>query len=461
MATAFLVREATNRAFRALNYSPEVEAFRARTGLRHARLGTLLASLGQAYGAVFTRLDCAPGHGVELITQGDMFAAEPAGRTIRLDSMTRPERHRVRRWQVLIAGAGTLGENELYGRSIIADGRLVDRFVGPHAMVLTFADEGGPLNLYTYAFLCTAIGIRAVRSASFGTKILGVRKDILSELPVPLPDDAIVARVAGLIARAVEKRELFAQRLASARAVIETAPEMKAANAMVRTARGRCIVWRGELRSLAAWNHVSAGEALEFLQATWPRRIRDVVRPDGVFYGNLRKRTPCSEGYGVPLLSQRDLHQVRPFPVWIDPRGVDASTVFSPENSIAMAGVGGTAEGNALGRPAFIDARLSGCALTQHVLRIVPQPDHAAVLHTFLSTEVGRRLVLTTAAGTIVQQLRRDLVADLPVPELAAPRRAELARHHAAAYGCLKRSVDLEDEAIRIIEEEVLPQWLA
>jgi hypothetical protein len=47
-----------------------------------------------------------------------MFAAEPMGRVIRMDSMARPERHRIRRWQVLIAGAGTLGDNELYGRSI-------------------------------------------------------------------------------------------------------------------------------------------------------------------------------------------------------------------------------------------------------------------------------------------------------------------------------------------------------
>ena len=31
--------------------------------------------------------------------------------------------------------------------------RLEGKFVGPHAMVLTFKDAGSVMNLYTYAFL--------------------------------------------------------------------------------------------------------------------------------------------------------------------------------------------------------------------------------------------------------------------------------------------------------------------
>ena len=60
-------------------------------------------------------VDCHPDHGVELVSQTDMFAAEPSGRVIRMDSMPMPERHRIHRWQILIAAAGTLGETELFG----------------------------------------------------------------------------------------------------------------------------------------------------------------------------------------------------------------------------------------------------------------------------------------------------------------------------------------------------------
>ena len=128
LRSAFRVAQPRSTALRALNYSPVVE--RLRHSKSHSvRLGSLLRELGAAYGTVFTRLDCSPEHGIELISQSDMFATETAGRVIRRDSMANPDRHRVRRWQVLIAGAGTLGENELYGRCIIADGRLTGKYV--------------------------------------------------------------------------------------------------------------------------------------------------------------------------------------------------------------------------------------------------------------------------------------------------------------------------------------------
>ena len=126
-----------------------------------------------------------------------------------------------------------------------------------------------------------------------------------------------------------------------------------------------------------------------------------------------------------------------------------------------MAGVGGTGDGDTLGRPVFVDERLSRYALTQHVLRIVPLRQFSASLHAFLATGVGRRLVLTTAAGTVVQQLRRDLVAKLPVPVLEPSQHRRLGEHHRVAYEALNQSVHAENEAIRIIQEEVLPQWLA
>ena len=196
MRSAFVVTEPSSCAIRALNYSPFVAAFRRRRGSRESKsLGNLATKVGPAYGQVFTRHDCDPTHGVELISQTDMFASEPVGRVIRRDSMLVPERHHVKRWQVLIAAAGTLGETELFGRAIIADGRLVDKYVGPHAMVLEFSEPGGEDNLYTYAFLCTQIGFQAIRSTCYGTKILGIRKDMLRDLPIPQADTDTKSRV--------------------------------------------------------------------------------------------------------------------------------------------------------------------------------------------------------------------------------------------------------------------------
>src|SRR5579871_5596056 len=117
MAVAFTVEHPKSTALRALNYTPSVEAFKKKAAKRRcSRLGSLLSSMGPAYGTVFTRIDCEREFGIELLSQSDMFAAEPQGRVIRRDSMPNPDDHKIQKWQVLIAAAGTLGETELYGR---------------------------------------------------------------------------------------------------------------------------------------------------------------------------------------------------------------------------------------------------------------------------------------------------------------------------------------------------------
>lgn len=461
MGKAFVVRAPTHHALRALNYTPEVEAFKGRTHLRSLALGSLLTSMGPAYGAVFTRIDCDREAGVELITQGDMFAAEPQGRVIRLDSMARPERHRVRRWQVLIAGAGTLGENELYGRAIIADSRLVDRFVGPHAMVLTFEDEGGDLNLYTYAFLCSRIGIKAIRSASFGTKILGVRKDMLASLPVPVPDDATVSRVAALVRDAVKGRETYAERLAAARAVVEALPEMREAHSMCAERRARCVAWSGMLPTLCAWNYASTGGALAYLLKRWRSRLADVVPESGLFNGPRFARVPVADGYGIEFMNQRDVFLIKPVPRRIAHPGFSDAKLFVPQGSILVGGHGTLGEGEIFGRCVYVTARLSRAAFTQDLLRVQPASGASGLVFAYLSSLIGLRFLRSCAVGTKILSLRPDLLRALPLPEVSEAQLDAIEQAVADASAARERSEQAEAEAVRIIEEEVLPQWLA
>ena len=458
---AFTVESPAHRALRALNYSPEVERFRSRCGQRSVRLGDLLTSMGRAYGTVFTRIDCDRANGVELISQSDMFAAEPAGRIIRLDSMVRPELHRVRRWQVLIAGAGTLGENELYGRSIIADARLEGRFVGPHAMVLTFDDEGGDLNLFAYAFLCSRIGVKAVRSASYGTKILGIRKDILSELPIPLPDESTVQRVARLIRRTVASRELFAQRLASARELLEALPDMQEAKALCEGTRARCLTWAGELTTLAAWNYASAGDALELLTRRWAGRVADLVVDNGIFNGPRFARIECSPPNGIDFYSQRDVFIMRPVPQRIRVPRIPERLLFVEDDMILAGSHGQLTEGGVFGRVELAAFGLAGAGLTQDILRLKPKAGCQQRLFGFLSTEVGQRLFKTTAVGTSIPSVRIDLLEKVPVPELEPSHATALSRNIDEAIAARLDASRSENEAIRIVEEEILPRWLA
>src|ERR1700678_2640997 len=250
---AFVVGEPNVGTLRALNYSPTVERIR-RAGSGSARpLSSVVRGLGSAYGTVFTRRDCDFNHGVELITQGDMFAAEPVGRIIRVDSMHHPERHKVTRGQVLISGAGTLGDNTLFGQSILADGRLEGKYVGPHAMTLDFEAPDDDFSLFSYAWLASRTGVEAICSTLYGTVVVGLRKDLLGSLPVPVAPTPIVRKIAVLVRRCSLGREIFLRDIRRARSLVEQLPEMQEAQRMWGALGRHNIMWEGPFPSLVAW----------------------------------------------------------------------------------------------------------------------------------------------------------------------------------------------------------------
>lgn len=462
MGQAYAVSRATSDTLRALNYLPEIDVFRRIKGAHGTqRLGDMLSAMGPAFGRVFTRYDCRPEHGDELLSQSAMFAAEPQGRIIRGSALRRLEDHRIHRWQVLLAGAGTLGENELYGRAIIADARLAGKIVGPDANVLVFAEPGGTLNLYTYAFLCTKLGIRAVRSTSYGTKLLRQRQSILADLPIPLSDQATMERVATLIRRAVEQRELYLDKVREARGVVEQLPEMQEALAMCRDRRARCVTWSKNLPTLCGWNYASTGGALGHLLGKWQGRLGDILEPNGIFNGPRFARQSCKPPHGVSFCSQRDVFLVRPVPRQIVHPGFDDDLLFTRPESLLVGGHGTLGEREIFGKVAYVDDLFAENALTQDILRIWPLRGFSGTAYAFLSTLVGFRLMRATAVGTKIMSLRPDLMRALPIPTLDDGARVQVEDSIRTGMSARAGANRAEAEAVRIIEEEVLPQWLA
>ncbi|MGL3210961.1 hypothetical protein [Bradyrhizobium sp. BR 1433] len=248
-------------------------------------LKSITKDFGLAYGTVFTRLDCDNDRGVRLLSQTDTFAAEPLGRVVRKDSMPHPERHKIDRWQILISGAGQMGEGNLFGRSIIADSRLEGAFVGPDTFVISFEEPGSDLNLWTYAVLNSSIGMQGIKASAYGTSIPHLRSDLLGSLPIPVAPVGLMRRVARLIKDAVVHREEYLRHLLHARTIIESLEGMKAAQELCSVRRMRTTLWDSPLPSLTAWTFVSTGGALKLLRDKWSGRVADVVSPDGIFRG--------------------------------------------------------------------------------------------------------------------------------------------------------------------------------
>lgn len=160
-------------------------------------------------------------------------------------------------------------------------------------------------------------------------------------------------------------------------------------------------------------------------------------------------------------MTQRDALSIRPLPTWIaDPR-VARRSLFSEPGTIVMAGRGTLGENELFARPAAITPFLSQFALTQDLLRIIPRHEFRGPAFVFLSTLVGRRLLRTAAVGTKILQLRKDLHLNLPVPDFGSKELTFLNEAYDTASAAIDRSLVAEERIRQLIEEEVLPQWLA
>lgn len=458
---SFLVDEPRSRALRALNYAPAVERIR-RAGSNSARpLREIVKAFGPAYGTVFTRHDCHPDHGIELLSQGDMFAAEPRGRVIRRDSMREPDKHLVEPGQVLIAGAGTLGENELYGRALLADDRLAGKYVGPDSMTLVFEDPGDDFSLFAYAWLASPTGVQAVRSTCYGTKILRFRPDLLTSLPIPMAPAGVIGRVAALVRSCSRAREEYTAALGRARLIVCGLPVMEEALAACATRSRRTVIWDGALPTLSPRNFAWAGTAGTLLRKSWPGRIGDVLTGRGIYTGPRFARIPCEPPHGIELMSQRDMFLVRPLPRRVVRPTGDARRLEVEPGCILFGAVGQISEGSLFGRSYIAAEDTDGVGFSQNIMRADLLPKHRSTSFAFLSTTVGYRLLQSTGVGSGYLAANPNLIATLPIPDFGESDRMLIEDEVSRGVRARSAASTAESEAFRIIEQEVLPQWLA
>jgi hypothetical protein len=109
----------------------------------------------------------------------------------------------------------------------------------------------------------------------------------------------------------------------------------------------------------------------------------------------------------------------------------------------------------------MVDETIAAAAVSEHLLRVCVRSGHTAAAFSFLSTPLGRRLLRSTAVGTKLLSLRPDLLLSLPFPDLSDAQAAAVSKHIAAATQARAAAATAESSAFRLIEEEVLPAWLA
>lgn len=205
--TGFSVSRLTPTTLRALNLAPRMQRIiKKLASVPHRMLGTICTGGQLSRGSRFTRIDSEPEYGYRLIGQRQGPWLRPEGRSIAvtpgvLDEIRTPDE------SVLVASQGTLGENEVFCRSIFVTGRWQRAFVfSEHFLRIVSGDPDFP-GSYLFAFLRSEAAFRIFRSMSTGSKQQDIHEELRQEIPIPECIPADRERIAETVRQAYRWRD--------------------------------------------------------------------------------------------------------------------------------------------------------------------------------------------------------------------------------------------------------------
>jgi hypothetical protein len=106
----------------------------------------------------------------------------------------------------MVAAQGTLGENEVFCRSIFVTGRWLDFAYTQHFLRVVSGLEEFP-GAYLYAFFRSNCAFRILRSMSVGGKQQDIHEVLRAQIPVPESTSADRARIAEIVRSAYRARD--------------------------------------------------------------------------------------------------------------------------------------------------------------------------------------------------------------------------------------------------------------
>ena len=196
------IQEIGTISFNAFNHSKRIDSIKGLIAVRTKTLKEILVGGDTFSTGSFPRIEVKEPHGIMLINQSDIFDTIVKGKHISLRNVSTS--NLVEYGEVMIAGVGTLGENETFCRTIFANEDLVGQLVSGEFIRMK-TNKNVPSG-FLYAWLASDYGFRIIRSIQAGTKLCRPIPKLLLELPVPILPEEDMREIDRMVRDAHTKR---------------------------------------------------------------------------------------------------------------------------------------------------------------------------------------------------------------------------------------------------------------
>lgn len=397
----------------------------------------------------FARIFVKPENGVPFLSSSDIIGLRPErGRYLSKKHTKRLDDLRIKPWDVLISCSGTIGNVSL------ASPRMGEWALSQDAIRITAPDRDTAG--YIAAFLRTSWGRHQVAGVTYGSVIQHIEPHHLER--VLIPDLPAIRRIAigRAFVDAALKRDEANDKLDAANAQLRAALKLPTLpvpphGPVISTVRA--ADWGKRLD--AAFHNPTARWVEQQLQASGlpvlplgDKRLTQAINAVTKF----RKRVYVPTG-GIPLLSSKQLFQVDPIELKGLARGAhtdDMDEIALKPNTIAI-----TCSGT-IGRVQIIPAYMNGWAANQHALRVIAADDaHAGYLYAWLASAYGQLLITRYSYGSVILELDRFMVGEIPVPMLPDAERKAIATLVLDANRLRDEAWTLEQGALKSLHGEI------
>lgn len=210
------ISKISSRSINAFNYSERLERLKnlipANMPLRNFLMGNTTFSTGS-----FPRIEVKEGKGVMLINQSDAFDTIIKGKWISARNVNL--NNLVDYGEVIIAGVGTLGENETFCRALFANEGLKGQLIsGEFIRMKTIEDIPSG---FLYAWLNSDYGFRLIRGTQAGTKLCRPIPEAFLDIPVPILSKEDMNEIDQMVREAHTKRHIANKKELEAIAMVE------------------------------------------------------------------------------------------------------------------------------------------------------------------------------------------------------------------------------------------------
>jgi type I restriction enzyme S subunit len=204
--------------------------------------------------------------------------------------------------------------------------------------------------------------------------------------------------------------------------------------------------FNNQFHRLDAFHHVGyVGEAEQYLIKKIP--LGELIE---AFQPPMFKR-PYTDENGIPFLSGIDLYNYYPKPHMFISRKMERLESYIVESGTILVQNVGQRYG-LFGRPTIMPKHLSKCAITQHLMRVYPKDAlNRGFVFIWLSTEIGRRLLLKNSFGTSMGVLFERSFTEMFCPDCSNDLRHSFEKDLETIVQMRDHANELEDQAQSIL----------